>query len=112
MDRNLEVVKKFGFVSVLKGASTLVTEPSGQTYINPTGTWALATAGTGDILTGIIGALLAQGLSLVDAAVAGVFIHGLASDIMVQKTSKTSQIATDLLDGLKEVFLQIEKIKY
>lgn len=112
LDRNLEVVKKFGFVSVLKGASTLVTEPSGQTYINPTGTWALATAGTGDILTGIIGALLAQGLSLVDAAVAGVFIHGLASDIMVQKTSKTSQIATDLLDGLKEVFLQIEKIKY
>jgi ADP-dependent NAD(P)H-hydrate dehydratase / NAD(P)H-hydrate epimerase len=112
LDANLEIVKKYNLVSVLKGAGTMVTEPGGRTFINPTGSWALATAGTGDILTGIIGSLLAQGISLVDAAVCGAYIHGMASDMMVPFTSKTSQTATDLFEGIKKVFLEIEKIKY
>jgi ADP-dependent NAD(P)H-hydrate dehydratase / NAD(P)H-hydrate epimerase len=109
---NLDAVKRFGCVSVLKGAGTIITNPSMVSFINPTGSWALATAGTGDILTGIIGALLAQGVKLTESAVCGTFIHGIASDIMVESTGKTSQIATDLLEGIKKVFLQIEKIKY
>ena len=112
LDANLEIAKKYNLVSVLKGAGTLITEPGGRTFINPTGSWALATAGTGDILTGIIGSLLAQGMSLVDAAVCGTYIHGMASDIVASCTSKTSQIATDLLEGIKKVFLEVEKIKY
>lgn len=112
LDANLEIVKKYNLVSVLKGAGTLITEPGGKTFINPTGSWALATAGTGDILTGIIGSLLAQGMSLADAAVCGTYIHGMASDLMAPYTSKTSQMATDLLEGIKKVFLEIEKIKY
>jgi len=112
LDVNLEIVKKYNLVSVLKGAGTLITEPGGRTFINPTGSWALATAGTGDILTGIIGSLLAQGMSLVDAAVCGTYIHGMASDIVAPYTSKTSQTATDLLEGIKKVFLEVEKIKY
>ena len=73
---------------------------------------ALATAVNGDILTGIIGSFLAQGMGLVDAAVCGVFIHGYASDIIASKTSRTSQVAMDLIEGLKQTFLEIERIKY
>jgi NAD(P)H-hydrate epimerase len=109
---NFEVVKKYRLVSVLKGAATLISNPENMTFINPTGSWALATAGTGDILTGIIGSLLSQGMGLTDAAVCGTFIHGLASDIIAKNTSRTSQIATDLLEGIKNVFMDIEKIKY
>ncbi|MBN1298876.1 MAG: NAD(P)H-hydrate dehydratase [Actinobacteria bacterium] len=112
LEHNKKVVEKYGLVSVLKGASTLITEPGGTTFINPTGSWALATAGTGDILTGITGSLLAQKMSLFDAAVSAVFIHGMASDIMAKKTGRTSQVATDLLEGIKKVFVKIEKIKY
>ncbi|MCG2789127.1 MAG: NAD(P)H-hydrate dehydratase, partial [Actinomycetia bacterium] len=61
---------------------------------------------------GIIGSLLAQGMSLVDAAVCGTYIHGMASDIVAPYTSKTSQTATDLFEGIKKVFLEVEKIKY
>jgi NAD(P)H-hydrate epimerase len=112
LEANLEVVKKYNLVSVLKGASTLITDQQQMTFINPTGSWALATAGTGDILTGIIGSFLAQGMGVMEAAVCGTFIHGYASDIMACKTSRTSQIATDLIEGLKQTFLEIERIKY
>ncbi|MBM3707670.1 MAG: NAD(P)H-hydrate dehydratase [Actinobacteria bacterium] len=112
LEASLEVVKKYNLVSVLKGAATLITNHEQITYINPTGSWALATAGTGDILTGIIGSFLAQGMGLFEAAVCGTFIHGYASDIMACKTSRTSQIATDLLEGLKQTFLEIERIRY
>jgi NAD(P)H-hydrate epimerase len=112
LESNYEVVKKHELVSVLKGASTIITDTKNTSFINPTGSWALATAGTGDILAGIIGSLLAQGMDLVDAAVCGAFIHGLASDIISKETGKTAMIATDLLEGIKEVFKEIEKIKY
>jgi len=107
---NEEASRKFGAVSVLKGARTVISDTA--TYINPTGNWGMASAGTGDILAGIIGSLVCQGMKLLEAAVCGTYIHGLSADIISKKTSKTSLIATDLLEGLKEVFLNIEKIKY
>jgi ADP-dependent NAD(P)H-hydrate dehydratase / NAD(P)H-hydrate epimerase len=109
---NLEAAEKYKLTSVLKGARTIVSDYNKKTFINPTGNWGLATAGTGDILTGIIGSLLSQGMGLMESAVCGAYIHGLAADIMVKETSRTSLIATDLLEGLKKVFLEIEKIKY
>lgn len=109
---NLEAAKKYKVTSVLKGARTIVSDYNKKTFINPTGNWGLASAGTGDILTGIIGSLLCQGMSLMESAVSGVYIHGLAADIMVKETSRTSLTATDLLEGIKRVFLEIEKIKY
>jgi len=112
LEANVKVAKKYKLTSVLKGAGTLITSSSGKTFINPTGDWALATAGTGDILTGIIGSLLCQGMGFLDSAVCGAFIHGKSSDIMVKNTSRTSLMATDLLEGIKSVFLEIEKIKY
>lgn len=133
---NMEASRRFGAVSVLKGARTVISatpdilsEDQGQekkdsttaknaqadptvTYINPTGNWGMASAGTGDILAGIIGSLVCQGMEPVKAAVCGTYIHGLSADIITRKTSRTSMIATDLLEGLKEVFLEIENIKY
>ena len=110
IDINVEASRRFGAVSVLKGARTVIS--GAVTYVNPTGNWGMASAGTGDILTGIIGSLVCQGMELLEAAVCGTYIHGLSADIISKKTSKTSLIATDLLEGLKEVFLNIERIKY
>jgi hydroxyethylthiazole kinase-like uncharacterized protein yjeF len=109
---NMEIAKKYRLISVLKGAKTVISDYKNTTFVNPTGNWGLASAGTGDILTGIIGSLLCQGVGLMESAVCGVYIHGLAADIMVKETSRTSLIATDLLEGIKRVFLEIEKIKY
>ncbi len=111
-DINRKASQKYNLISVLKGARTLITSPEGTTLVNHTGDWALATAGTGDILTGIIGALLCQGMGNFDSAACGVYIQGMASDMVSRHTSKTSMVATDLLEGIKKVFLKIEKIKY
>jgi NAD(P)H-hydrate epimerase len=111
-EANQEAAKKFNAVSLLKGPSTIITNPEGVNFINTTGDFALATAGTGDVLTGIIGSLLCQGMDLTSAAVCGAHIHGLASDIICKETSKTSLIASDLFEGIKKVFLEIEKQKY
>ena len=109
---NLETAKKYGAVSVLKGAGTIISDKNEQTFINPTGNWGMATAGTGDILAGITGSFLCQGMNLLEGAVCGAYVHGLAGDIICSETSKTSLVATDLLEGLKKVFLLIEKMKY
>src|SRR4029079_17192082 len=66
-------------VVLLKGARSLVAEPGGEVTVNPTGTPLLATAGSGDVLSGIVGALLAGGLSARDASVAGAWLHGAAA---------------------------------
>ena len=89
---------------VLKGARTLVASPDGQVFINPTGNPGMATAGTGDILSGICGALLAQGLQPVKAACAAVYVHGLAGDMMAQQWGQMGLVATDLLAGLGRVW--------
>jgi NAD(P)H-hydrate epimerase len=109
---NIQTAKKFNLVSLLKGPSTVISNKEGITFLNPTGDFALATAGTGDILTGIIGSFLCQGMSQFTSAICGAYVHGLSSDIISKNTSKTSLVATDLLDGLKQVFTKIEKLKY
>ncbi|MGA8576627.1 MAG: NAD(P)H-hydrate dehydratase, partial [Candidatus Cybelea sp.] len=79
VERIREFVDRTGIATLLKGSDTLIYDGKGPVHINPTGTNALATAGTGDVLTGIIATLLAQGLSAVDAACAGAYWHGLAA---------------------------------
>jgi hydroxyethylthiazole kinase-like uncharacterized protein yjeF len=75
---------RFGAVVVLKGAGTVVAAPDGRTAVNPTGSAALAAGGTGDVLGGIIGALLAERLAGYEAALAGVYLHGLAADTLTR----------------------------
>lgn len=89
---------------VLKGARTLIAQPGGQVAVNPTGNPGMATGGSGDILSGLLGALLAQGLTAEAAAHLGVFAHGLAGDLAAARTGEAGLIATDLLEGLCQVW--------
>ena len=98
-----KLAKETGAIVALKGAGTVVTDGE-KIYTNTTGNPGMATAGSGDVLTGIITALLGQGLSIIDAAVLGVYIHGLAGDIAVKKLGQLSLIATDIIDALPEAF--------
>lgn len=79
-----QTAQKWNSIFVLKGAPTVVAFPDGEAYINTTGNAGLATAGTGDVLTGVITALISQGLSSHDAALVGVYLHGLAGDIIAR----------------------------
>lgn len=90
---------QWGSIIVLKGAPTVVAFPDGDVYVNTSGNAGMATGGTGDVLTGVIAALIAQGLSSHDAAVAGVYLHGLAGDIAAQ-SGAVGLIAGDLLQAL------------
>jgi NAD(P)H-hydrate epimerase len=85
---------------ILKGAHTVIYAPDGQRWINCTGNAAMATAGTGDVLAGLTGALLAQGLSPLRAAQAGVYLHGLAGDQVCESLGSTGLIASDLIHEL------------
>jgi NAD(P)H-hydrate epimerase len=89
---------------LLKGARSVIARDDGEVFINPTGNAGMATGGTGDVLSGLCGALLAQGLSSEDAAVAGAYVHGLAGDFVARRTGKMGLIASDLLSGLGEVW--------
>lgn len=93
-------------ITVLKGNKTIVTNGE-KIYINQTGNSALAKAGTGDVLTGIIAGLSAQKLSPFDAALAGVFLHGLAGDIAALDMTQYSVLASDLIDYLPFALNQV-----
>lgn len=102
-----EAAAKFRTIVVLKGSKTIIAEPDGKTYINQTGNSGLATAGSGDILSGMIAGFAAQGLSLVDAAVAGVFLHGLAADIAAEELTEYSLTASELLNYIPEAIKEV-----
>ena len=85
---------------VLKGAYTAVVTPQGTVSFNTTGNAGMATGGSGDTLTGILLALLAQGMDAPSAAQLGVYIHGFAGDIAAARVGKTALIASDIIDSL------------
>jgi len=104
-EQALQLAQRTNAVVVLKGAGTVVTDGE-KVYINKTGNPGMATAGSGDVLTGVITALLGQGLSDFDAAVLGVYIHGLAGDIAAGKIGQVSMMTTDIIDSLPGAFLK------
>jgi NAD(P)H-hydrate epimerase len=109
-DRTQQAVKlaqQTKTVVALKGAGTVVTDGQ-KVYINKTGNPGMATAGSGDVLTGIITALAGQGLNNFEAAVLGVYIHGMAGDIAAENLGQISLIATDIIDALPEAFKRID----
>ena len=95
-----EFAKKYRVVVVLKGAYSAVATPEGDVHFNSTGNPGLSTGGTGDVLTGVLTALLAQGYDPVEAAVLGVFTHGLAGDHVAKKRGSIGMIASDIIDEL------------
>jgi ADP-dependent NAD(P)H-hydrate dehydratase / NAD(P)H-hydrate epimerase len=89
-------VRQHGCCLVLKGAGTLIAEPGGEIWLNPTGNPALASGGTGDVLTGLIAGFLARGWPIARAAVAGVYLHGLAADLLSEEMGNSGILAGEL----------------
>ena len=104
----IEFAEKTGSVVVLKGAGTVVTDGE-KVFVNDTGNPGMATAGSGDVLTGVIAALIGQGLSAFDAAVLGVHVHGLAGDAAAKIRGQVGMIATDIIEHLGHAFIQVSE---
>jgi ADP-dependent NAD(P)H-hydrate dehydratase / NAD(P)H-hydrate epimerase len=105
-----EFARKHGVHLILKGAHSIIAEPAGEVFVNPTGNPGMATGGTGDVLTGILAGYLAQGFSVLDAVIAGVYMHGLAGDWAAELKGEKGLTACDLLDGLPEVTKTLERL--
>ena len=111
IDAAREWAERWGSVLVLKGAPTVTVSAKGIATVNPTGNPGMATAGTGDVLTGTIAALLAQGLSCYDAARLGVYVHGMAGDIAAGEKGQLGLTASDLLEALPTALLALTRLR-
>lgn len=96
-----------GITVVVKGAPTVTIAPDGRMYVNTTGNPGMATGGSGDVLTGMVLALLAQGYESEQAALIAVYIHGLAGDIAARRLSMTAMTSADIADSLPQAWLQM-----
>jgi NAD(P)H-hydrate epimerase len=101
-----KISKDFGIICVLKGARTVIS-CGDETFINPTANPGMASGGVGDVLTGMIAGLIAQGVSMVDAAKLGVYLHGSSGDIVVEKKGEFSLVASDLIVEIKEAIRRL-----
>ena len=112
-DNRLEIARRvadeWGVTLVLKGHHTLVSAPGRPVLENVTGNPGMSTGGCGDVLSGIIGALAAQGMDPYYAAMCGVYLHGAAGDRAAKRLSQHSMLPSDLIEELPNLFLQIEK---
>ena len=108
IEKTIAFSKEYHLVIVMKGAPTKIID--GDTlYENTTGNAALATAGTGDVLTGMITSLLAQSYEPIDAAILGVYLHGLTADIALPQTGYQAFIASDVIANIGKAYLSLEK---
>ncbi|MFN6013387.1 MAG: NAD(P)H-hydrate dehydratase, partial [Flavobacteriales bacterium] len=94
-------------ILILKGHETKIACPDGKLFVNTTGNPGMAKGGSGDALTGIITAFLAQGYTSEEASLLGVYLHGLAGDIAAERTSEFSMLPSDLIDSLSEAFRRL-----
>jgi NAD(P)H-hydrate epimerase len=103
-----EFAKTYQVYIVLKGAHTAITCPDGTCWFNSTGNPGMATGGSGDVLTGILTGLLAQGYSPFEASLLGVYIHGRSADICVETSSEEALLAGDIADHLGAAFASLK----
>lgn len=107
LEKQLKFSKEFDCYIVLKGHHTTISTPEGKLFQNSTGNPGMAKGGSGDALTGILTAFLAQGYTAEESAILGVYIHGLAGDLAVEEKSEFSLLANDLIDFLPQAFILI-----
>jgi NAD(P)H-hydrate epimerase len=107
LDLLVDSAKKYNIIIVLKGAHTAVADVDGNIMFNSTGNPGMATAGSGDVLTGVITSLLAQRYDAITAAVLGVYAHGLSGDIVKEQKGYYGIIASDIIDNLPYAFNRI-----
>jgi hydroxyethylthiazole kinase-like uncharacterized protein yjeF len=109
LERQIEFSMEHKCIVVLKGAHTSVSTPDGKVFFNSTGNPGMATAGSGDVLTGILLSLLAQGYKTENAAFLGVYLHGLAGDIAAEESCYESIIASDIINCLAKAFKRVRE---
>ncbi len=109
LERLTHFAQKHEFICILKGAHTAIALPDGTVWFNSTGNPGMATAGSGDVLTGIVGGLLARGYSPESAAILGVYAHGKAADDQTKTLAPPFLLASDLIEGLNTVWRDLEK---
>ena len=108
LQKQMQLAQELKGIIILKGAYTTIALPDGKLFFNSTGNPGMATAGSGDVLTGIILGLLAQRIPPEHAAIAAVFLHGLAGDLAVKEKSENAMIAGDIIDFLEKAFLLLK----
>lgn len=106
-----EAARKFKVILVLKGHHTVVASPKGAIYVNATGNPGMATAGSGDVLTGVIAAMLGQKIEPFRAACFGVYLQGVAGDLAAKEKGEASLVASDIIDSIPKAFQRILKKK-
>jgi NAD(P)H-hydrate epimerase len=104
-----ELAARTGMAVILKGYLSVIAAPGEETWLNPTGNPGLASGGSGDVLTGVVLALLAGGSSPAAAARAGAYVHGLAADVAAEASGERSLIAGDVLEALPAAIKVIEE---
>ena len=97
----------WGVEIILKGAPSLVATTGGRLFVNTTGNSGMSTAGSGDVLTGILAALLCQGLKAGDAAILGTYLHGLAGDVAAESFTERAMIAGDMIRCLPDAWRKL-----
>ena len=107
IDKAIGLATENNITVVVKGAPTVTVSPTGTLYVNTTGNPGMATGGSGDVLTGMVLALLAQGYNHDEAAFIAVYIHGLAGDIAARRLSMTAMTSADIADSLPAAWLQM-----
>jgi NAD(P)H-hydrate epimerase len=108
--KQMEFCKKYKSIIILKGAHSSIICPDGSSYYNSTGNPGMATGGTGDVLTGMLLSLLAQGYNSVEASIIGVYLHGLAGDIAAEKFGQEALIASDIINYIGDSFKLFRKV--
>ena len=108
LHRTCELAKSLQAYIILKGHNSALCLPNGNVIFNPTGNSGMATAGSGDVLTGIITALLARGYHQQNACMVGMYLHGLAGDLAAKELGKESLVASDIIDHLPQAFQYLE----
>lgn len=103
----LDFAKKYGVTLVLKGHGTVVSSPKGEVYVNKTGNSGMSTAGSGDVLTGMITSFVGQGVSPYSAAAIGVYLHGMAGDMAAREKGRLGMIAGDIIDKIPNAIKEV-----
>ncbi len=103
-----QLADEYGVIAVMKGHNTIVADKEEKAFLNLTGNSGMAKGGSGDVLTGMIGSFLAQGMDPIDAAICGVYIHGKSGDYCQSRYSSASMLPRDIIEGLSSVFLKFE----
>ncbi len=112
VDLTQQLAKEYGGVLILKGAPTIIASPEGEVYVNPTGNSGLASAGSGDVLVGMISGFLAQHLSPSEAATVAVFLHGLCAELAMDESNEYALTAGDLVSYLPHALNYLLRREY